>query len=137
MKRAAGLSLALSSSVLAAPAVEVKAVTEAALAKLVRGDLLLVGDTFGGKTFQDAVLAAMRKKTVRVRVLTSPAFLNHFAPVKRLGGEVRTLKGLTGRLAVLSDALIVQETNTYKLVRGEGVAAGVLAQLDAAWRLAR
>lgn len=83
-----------------------------AVVRLLRGEVLLIGDEFPNVTFQQGVLALLRSGTVKVRVLTTRRAAPSLAALKRAGGQVYVMPGdtaMNGASLILSgpDTVIV------------------------------
>lgn len=86
-----------------------------AVVRLLRSEVLLIGDEFPDVTFQKGVLALLRGGTIRVRVLTTRRAAPSLAAIKRAGGQVYVMPGDT---AMNGASLILSGSDTVIVATG-------------------
>ncbi|CAM4413018.1 hypothetical protein [Deinococcus marmoris] len=106
---------------------------------LLRGNVDLYGVTFGSGEFQRGILQLAQQRTIKVRVMTSPKFVQNMKPLKALGAAVYTMPAnFTNSLIVVQGGPIIIPTKTsYQIITDPKNATAMTGLLTQYWQIAK
>lgn len=113
----------------ASPSVKTATVSDPEIVvSLLRGDVQLVGSSFPNKVFQTGVLALLRAKTIKLKVLTTREAAPGLAALKASGAQISVLPNgvrMTGSLVLVGNdtAILSQGPGKWYVMQGPGAAS--------------